>query len=142
MANNRHVTLLPKDQFNHESNIKPGSYGLHDTFRNGMSSVGEQSRVLHPLINSEKNYHKNKQQQEFATLRNTQGLHMPMKLQMERAILSRVQRLPGLQSSRISLRTTLCDDDLLGFEDMFDSSSQSMSMVDYRDLYEKQQGLV
>merc|ERR1712071_119592 len=125
---NRYIKLLPQNEFSQETSIKPGNFGLHDTLRNGMSSVREQSTAAHPLEFSEKNFHKNKQQQEFTILRNTQGLHMPMKLQMERTILSNVQRLPGFESSRLSLRTVLGDDEL-GFEDMLCGPRHSYSVT-------------
>eukprot|EP00794_Sanderia_malayensis_P007214 gene7214-8022_t len=140
-TDNRYLTQLPRET--KEFSMKPGStFGVYDTFRNGMSSVRASSSVVHPLEISEKNFHKHKQQEELASLRKAQGVHMAMKLQMERATLSKIQRLPGLKSSRVGLRTVLCDDIQLGFEDMFENSAQeqnfshcNLPLMDHSDMY-------
>ncbi|XP_065058822.1 proteasome maturation protein-like [Rhopilema esculentum] len=137
----RFMSLLPSDGYSEESFVKPGVFGIHDTLRDGITSVRGQSVVAHPLEFSEKNYYKNKQKQEFTALRSTQGLHMPMKLKMERTILSKIQRLPGLESSRISLRTVI-DEDELGFDDMLCGPRHSYSLVSDREAFERQHGLL
>ncbi|KAB0799737.1 hypothetical protein PPYR_07627 [Photinus pyralis] len=54
---------------------------------------------LHPLISSERNYHKNRDAMNMAILRNTQGMHAPLRLNMELLAVKKVGRLPFLPSS-------------------------------------------
>lgn len=136
LKDKRFASLFPKSKFCNETLVKPGSYGIHDTMRDGITSAMQDAGAAHPLQLSEKSYHRNIQRQEFSALRNAQGLHMPMKLQMERTILSRVHRLPGLESSRASLRSVLDDYDL-GFEDMLCGPRHSYSLVADRDAFER-----
>ncbi|KAG2457046.1 POMP protein, partial [Polypterus senegalus] len=60
-----------------------GAYGVHDTLRKGFTSVKHELLPSHPLELSEKNFQANHDKMNFCTLRNIQGLHAPLKLQME-----------------------------------------------------------
>ncbi|XP_016418265.1 proteasome maturation protein-like [Sinocyclocheilus rhinocerous] len=60
-----------------------GPYGVQDSLRRGFSSVKNELLPSHPLELSEKNFQLNQDKMNFNTLRNIQGLHAPLKLQME-----------------------------------------------------------
>lgn len=105
-----------------ETAINAGSYGVNDLLRNGPTNVLQNIVSSHPLESSEKNYKMNEVKRDLASARNIHGLHMPIKLGMEKAVLSKIHRLPGLPSSNLSLRTIL-GDDLLGPEDIFNEVS-------------------
>ncbi|KAJ0023061.1 hypothetical protein NQD34_015195, partial [Periophthalmus magnuspinnatus] len=60
-----------------------GAYGLQDSLRSGFTSVKNELLPSHPLELSEKNHQLNKDKMNLSTLRNIQGLHAPLKLQME-----------------------------------------------------------
>merc|ERR1711966_390570 len=51
------------------------------------------------------------------------GGHMAMRTQLETAILSRRQRLPGLKSNFVGLSTLHNMDEDFGFEDVLDGNS-------------------
>jgi len=51
-------------------------------------------------------------------LHKTQGMHAPMRLQVEHAIFSQYHRLPGLHSEFCGLDTLMDRDETLGFEDI------------------------
>ncbi|XP_045558038.1 proteasome maturation protein isoform X2 [Salmo salar] len=79
-----------------------GAYGVQDTLRSGFSSVKNELLPSHALELSEKNFQLNQDKMNFSTLRNIQGLHAPLKLQMEyRAARQRIPSLfpPHLRSS-------------------------------------------
>ncbi|PWA25030.1 hypothetical protein CCH79_00016005, partial [Gambusia affinis] len=60
-----------------------GAYGVQDSLRSGFTSVKNELLPSHPLELSEKNFQLNQDKVNFSTLRNIQGLHAPLKLQME-----------------------------------------------------------
>jgi proteasome maturation protein len=49
------------------------------------------------------------------------GTHAPMRLEMEQAILSQFQRLPGLKSNFVGLETLLGRDEEIDFGDYLGS---------------------
>ena len=76
------------------------------------------------------------------SLRNSQGLHAPMRLEMERKMASKasvvlpflyilyppsslpqIQRIPPLESSMIALETLLGQDESISVEELLDSES-------------------
>merc|ERR1712076_216078 len=85
-----------------ETSLDIGSYGVNDMLRNGPSNVLRNVVCSHPMEASEKNFHLHAEKRKLASARNIQGLHMPIKLSMEQAVTSKIQRLPGLQSSNIA----------------------------------------
>jgi proteasome maturation protein len=74
----------------------------------------------HPLEMSEANFERNYNQFMLQSLRDSQGLHAPMKLQMERKMASKIQRIPPLPSSMIALETLLGKDETLSIEELLD----------------------
>ncbi|MBN3304154.1 proteasome maturation protein [Amia ocellicauda] len=105
-----------------------GAYGVPDTLRKGFSSVKNELLPSHPLELSEKNFQLNQDKMNFTTLRNIQGLHAPLKLQMEYRAARQIQRLPFLQSSNIALDTLRGNDEAIGFEDFLNDPAQSEVM--------------
>lgn len=119
-----------------------GSYGLQDSLRSGFTSVKNELLPSHPLEMSEKNYHLNKDKMNFSTLRNIQGLHAPLKLQMEYRAARQIQRLPFLPSSNLALDTLRGSDDMVGFEDILNDPAQSEIMGEPHLMVEYKLGLL
>ncbi|XP_018616359.1 proteasome maturation protein [Scleropages formosus] len=119
-----------------------GSYGVQDPLRKGFSSVKNELLPSHPLELSEKNFHLNQDKMNFSTLRNIQGLHAPLKLQMEYRATRQIQRLPFLQSSNIALDTLRGNDESIGFEDVLNDPAQSEVMGDPHMMMEYKLGLL
>ncbi|XP_061778270.1 proteasome maturation protein [Nerophis ophidion] len=105
-----------------------GDYGVHDTLRSGFSSVKNDIVLAHPLELAEKNFELNQDKMNFSSLRNIQGLHAPLKLQMEYRAARQIQRLPFLQSSNLALDTLRGTDENIGFEDILNDPTQSETM--------------
>ncbi|XP_075055041.1 proteasome maturation protein [Mixophyes fleayi] len=108
-----------------ELSTQYGGYGIQDTLRTGFTSVQSELLPSHPLELLEKNFQVNKEKVSMSTLRNIQGLHAPLKLQMEFKAAKLVQRLPFLPSSNIALDTLSGNDECIGFEDILNDPSQS-----------------
>ncbi|XP_030637847.1 proteasome maturation protein [Chanos chanos] len=119
-----------------------GSYGVPDTLRRGFSSVKNELLPSHPLELSEKNFQLNQDKMNFSTLRSIQGLHAPLKLQMEYRAARQIQRLPFLQSSNLALDTLRGNDETIGFEDILNDPAQSEMMGEPHIMTEFKLGLL
>ncbi|XP_061661389.1 proteasome maturation protein [Syngnathoides biaculeatus] len=107
----------------------PGAYGVHDTLRYGFNNVKNEILPGHPLELSEKNFQLNEDKMNFSSLRNIQGLHAPLKLQMEYRAARQIQRLPFLPSSNLALDILRGTDESVGFEDILNDPAQSEMMM-------------
>ncbi|XP_044143998.1 proteasome maturation protein [Bufo gargarizans] len=119
-----------------------GGYGVQDTLRTGFTSVQSELLPSHSLELSEKNFQINQEKVSFSTLRNIQGLHAPLKLQMEFKAAKQVQRLPFLQSSNIALDTLSGNDECISFEDILSDPSECEMMGEPHMMVEHKLGLL
>ncbi|KXJ19511.1 proteasome maturation protein [Exaiptasia diaphana] len=141
MADNmKSPTILPKSDGASEVTTTQGLYGVPDRLRTGLSNVKDQIKDSHPLEFTEMNYTKNQQALDMRMLRNTQGLHAPLRLQMECAVTSKIQRLPCLPSSMIALDTLMGSDDSIGFEDILGAPGDLETMGDIHSIMERKHG--
>lgn len=106
------------------------SYGVPDQMRTGFSNVMSGLTISHPLECTEKNFLQNQELLDFKMLRNTQGLQAPLKLQMERAVASKIQRLPCLPSSMVALDSLMGTDESIGFDDFLNVQGDLEVMSD------------
>jgi len=74
-------------------------------------------------------------------LHKTQGMHAPMRLQVEHAIFSQYHRLPGLHSEFCGLDTLMDRDETLGFEDILQDPRDAYQVPDLHVTMEKVLGL-
>ncbi|KAE8595406.1 hypothetical protein XENTR_v10015729 [Xenopus tropicalis] len=125
-----------------ELSTQYGGYGVHDNLRTGFTSVQSELMPSHPLELSEKNFQINQEKVNLSTVRNIQGLHAPLKLQMEFKAVRQVQRLPFLPSSNIALDTLRGTDESIGFEDILNDPSQSEGMGEPHLMMEYKLGLL
>ena len=117
----------------------PGAFGTHDSLRHGLASAKSDILPKHPLYYSEKNYSNMRDAMFLQVSRNTQGLHVPLRLQMERRLVSQVQRIPPLESSFIALDTLMGTHETIGVEDVF--INHTPVMVDGRAIMEERLNL-
>nr|CAI5844106.1 unnamed protein product [Callosobruchus analis] len=102
--------------------FKEGSFGVQDVMTNGLASARPCTDSAHPLAASEMNqYRKNVDKMNLALLRNTQGLHAPLRIAMEQRSARKIGRLPFLPSSNIMLDTLTGRDLEIGPEDIFNT---------------------
>jgi len=108
------------------TSMSAGGQGVHDVMRNGPANILQGVVSSHPVEATDRVYHRDNERREIASARNVQGLHMPIKLGMEKAVASKIGRLPGsgLPSSNLALRTLLMADGL-GPEDIFNDISDN-----------------
>lgn len=120
----------------------PGPFEGHGLLRRGFACVKNELVPSHPLELSEKNFQLNQDKTNFAMLRNIQGLHAPLKLQMELRAVKQAQRLPFLHSSNMALDTLRGNDECIGFEDILNDPSQSEVMGEPHMMMEYKLGLL
>ncbi|XP_057680801.1 proteasome maturation protein [Corythoichthys intestinalis] len=139
--NSRGIHSQLKDSVPATGLCPPGAYGAHDTLRNGFSNVKNEIIPAHPLELSEKNFQLSQDKMNFSSLRTIQGLHAPLKLQMEYRAAKQIQRLPFLQSSNLALDTLRGTDESIGFEDILNDPTQSEMMGEPHMMVECKLGL-
>ncbi|XP_042314525.1 proteasome maturation protein isoform X2 [Sceloporus undulatus] len=119
-----------------------GAFESHGVIHRGFANVKNELFPVHPLELSEKNFSLSQDKMNFSTLRNIQGLHAPLKLQMEFKAVKQVQRLPFLHSSNLSLDILKGNYDCIGFEDILNDPEQSEVMGDPHLTVEHRLGLL
>jgi len=112
-----------------------------EPLRNGIASASVYQPPKHPLETAQLNFRKNDHQFRRIALDNIFGTHMPMRLQMEQAILSEFQRLPSLHSDFTGLETMLGIDEDIGFEDFLSDPTSPEYGVDVHQVMEHKLGL-
>ncbi|XP_014211563.1 proteasome maturation protein [Copidosoma floridanum] len=125
-----------------EPNTSSNTYGIQSPFDSGLSATRKTIGYSHPLEASEKNYHKNSERMEMLMLRNTQGLHAPMRLAMELKSSEKIGRLPFLPSSNLMRDVILGRDEDIGFEDILNTSEFREQMGQPHAVVEKSLGIL
>ncbi|XP_071592636.1 proteasome maturation protein [Heliangelus exortis] len=140
--NSRGAASFLKDSIPLTDLSASGPFEGYDLLRRGFTSVKSELMPRHPLELSEKNFQLNQDKTNFDTLRNIQGLHATLKLQMEFRAVKQVQRLPFLHSSNVALDTLRGNDEYIGFEDILNDPSQSEVMGEPHIMTEYKLGLL
>merc|ERR1719254_264147 len=89
----------------------------------GMADHGPANRVgaqpRHPVERLLLDAGRRDEQQEMMGKALVFGQHAPIRMKIERELLSQFQRLPGLKSSLVGLETLMDMDETIEFEDIF-----------------------
>ncbi|XP_045471280.1 proteasome maturation protein [Harmonia axyridis] len=117
-------------------------YEVADTMLNGLANTQACVDVPHPLMLSEANYSKHRNNLDMTILRNTQGLHAPLRIGMEIKAAKKVGRLPFLTSSNIMFNTLKGRDIDIGPEDIFNQPEFSEVMGQPHAMVERSLGLL
>lgn len=100
-----------------QTDALPFQSRAHDALRNGLSSLKEDAVQKHPVqIIQETTGIPGVESSNPQMLRDLYGLAFPAKLDIERQILSKFGRLPGLPSSKLGLESMTGELDQFGFE--------------------------
>ena len=119
-----------------------GSYGVKSSLRAGLKTNRGEIQTPHPLLTSEKNYDRQAKQRGMTALRNSQGIHAPLKIQMElNSVDKAITRLPCLPSSNLAKDILNGTDDMILPEDVFGFKEDSEVMGDPHLMMEHRLGL-
>jgi proteasome maturation protein len=95
----------------------PYKLTAHDALRNGLASLKEDAKQKHPVdIIQDETTVPGMNNTTPQMMRDLYGLAFPAKFDIEKQILSKFGRLPGLQSSRLGLESLTGELDQFGFE--------------------------
>ena len=98
--------------------------------------------AAHPLETSEARWKELGDKIRMTVLRNTQGIHAPFRLHMERKAASQVSRLPFLPSHHVALDVLSGDDECVGFEDFLGGAEVGEVMGNPHAMVERRLGLL
>jgi len=73
-----------------------GAFGVHDTMRYGPKSARGEIATPHPLEVSETQWLQNQDKLRQTLWTNVYGFHAPLRVNMERALVSQTIRVPAL----------------------------------------------
>ncbi|XP_064608709.1 proteasome maturation protein-like [Liolophura sinensis] len=137
-----HPSVRPQPPGDHVVSLPHGPYGTPDMMLHGPQNVKSRLSDTHPLEFSEQQWRANQQHMDLGMLRNSQGLHAPLKLQMERQTALKMRRLPGLHSSDIMINTLTGLDEMITFEDILNNPADAETMGNPHVLMEKRLNLL
>jgi proteasome maturation protein len=136
------VAMRPDLEGMQEIQLPEGSLGVPDRMLYGFPKARDGNAKVHPLEHSEKYWNENKLKMDLSMLRNLQGLHAPLKLQMEHNITKKMRRLPGLPSSNILEDSLSGRDELIDFDDIFNAPEERETNMQPHLQIEKQLNLL
>ncbi|ORY05642.1 proteasome maturation factor UMP1 [Basidiobolus meristosporus CBS 931.73] len=117
------------------------SFKVHDTLRHGFKSVASEVTAGHPLEAKLNNWEETQTNLKLNMQRQLYGIHAPVRVLMERDIVSRNQRLPVLPSSNIGLDILTGKDEHVDFEDYLNDPAMSTQMMDVHASMEHKLGM-
>lgn len=132
----KHQPINEKTSFQRDC----GTFGVPELMKSGISSMN--TDFVHPLAQSERNFYKNREQLNMTMLRNTQGLHAPMRLQMEFMAAKKIGRLPFLESSNVMLDSLTGRDIEVMPEDIYNTSEFKEAIGQPHAVVEKSLGIL
>ena len=115
---------------------------------NGAAQKAAASRAYgaaqaHPIEAIQKDWLRTQLETKHFLMSSIYGSHLPMAVRMEMETLSKVQRLPGLPSSRVGLECLMGRDETIDFEDFLGLPQDSeQEPVDQRFQLEQRHGLM
>jgi proteasome maturation protein len=77
----------------------------HDSIRQGLASLKEDVGTKHPVEVVQTSFKQHAESSRLNMLRDLYGVATPARQQIERSILDRFERLPGLPSSKLGLES-------------------------------------
>ncbi|XP_078036510.1 proteasome maturation protein [Augochlora pura] len=135
-------SLVPKPTVDEKVAVHNGYFGLPNPMISGPSGIKQSIGFSHPLEATEKNARKNRESMNMVLLRNTQGIHAPMRIAMELKAAERVGRLPFLPSSNMMRDVILGRDEEIGFEDILNTPEFREQMGQPHAVVEKSLGIL
>ncbi|KAG0175616.1 hypothetical protein DFQ30_003366 [Apophysomyces sp. BC1015] len=104
--------------------------GGHDALRYGTRSIKSEVLPGHPLENRLGQWEESRWELKLNMARQAYGMHAPIKMMMERNLVSQRQRLPVLPSSNVHLDILMGKDETIDYEDFLNDPAMSTDMLD------------
>lgn len=95
------------------------SLGLHDTLQYGPRSIATEVKTVSPIRHRLENWEQTQDNLKLTMQRNIDGLHAPVRLLMERKIVSSMAQMPTMPQSNLHLDILMGRDEILDVGDFF-----------------------
>jgi len=95
------------------------SFGLHDTLNYGPRSLAAEVKSTGGIKDRLENWEETQDMTKLTVLRNTYGMHAPMRLLMERKIVNSLPSFSGSPQSNLHLDILMGRDELIEPADVF-----------------------
>ncbi|KAF9072662.1 proteasome maturation factor UMP1-domain-containing protein [Rhodocollybia butyracea] len=95
------------------------SLGLHDTLRYGPRTIATEIKTEGGLKDRLHSWEETQDNMKLTMLRNTQGLHAPMRMLMERKLVSANPHMPILPQTNLQLDILMGRDEAVETSDVF-----------------------
>ncbi|CAG8443721.1 5681_t:CDS:2 [Funneliformis caledonium] len=141
---NQSLQIVPSSHADHDSKSlteTANSFGVHDTLRYGIRTIESEILEKHSLENRLKHWDETRTNLNLTMQRRLYGMHAPIRVLMERNIVSRVQRIPVLPSSNLSLDILTGKDETIDFEDFLNEPESSTEMMNVHAIMEHKLGI-
>jgi proteasome maturation protein len=104
--------------------------GVHDTLRYGPKSFVSSLTATHPLEHRLRKWDETQDDMKLEISRRIFGIHAPVRLLMERSLVSQTRRHPALPSSQLGLDILMGRDESIGVEDVLLQDRPSYDLFD------------
>ncbi|CDH58402.1 proteasome maturation factor ump1 [Lichtheimia corymbifera JMRC:FSU:9682] len=104
--------------------------GGHDALRYGTRSIKTEVLPGHPLEQRLDQWQESQWELKLNMARQVHGMHAPIKMMMEKEIVSKRQRMPVMPSSNLHLDILMGKDESIDFEDFLNDPSMSTDILD------------
>ncbi|PAV21801.1 proteasome maturation factor UMP1 [Pyrrhoderma noxium] len=113
------------------------SYGLHDTLQHGLRSLAAEANQQSAFKHRLDNWEETQDNLKLTLQRNLYGIHAPVRLAMERKIVSTSFHMPALPRSNIHLDILMGRDETVDVTDVFDERGTTTSLDIHGDMERK-----
>ncbi|KAJ8520338.1 hypothetical protein ONZ45_g2800 [Pleurotus djamor] len=113
------------------------SLGLHDTMQYGPRSIAAEVKTQSELKGRLENWDETRDATKLNLLRNAQGMHAPMRLLMERRIVSENPHMPGFDDSNIHLDILMGRDETIEPSDIFGLADTKLPLNAHSEMEKK-----
>ncbi|KAJ6501484.1 proteasome maturation factor UMP1 [Mycena vitilis] len=113
------------------------SLGLHDTLRYGPRSIAAEIKTEGNLKERLENWEETQDNVKLTLQRNLYGMHAPMRLLMERKIVSATPHMPAFPQSNVHLDILMGRDETIAPADIFGGMEDTPPQDIHRDMEKK-----
>ncbi|KAI0340102.1 proteasome maturation factor UMP1 [Trametopsis cervina] len=113
------------------------SLGLHDTLRYGPRSLATEVQSISPIQDRLENWEATQDNLRLNLARSVVGLHMPVRLLMERKLVAHNPHMPAMRTKNVHLDILMGRDERLTPADFMMSSSEMQVPMDIHHEMEK-----
>lgn len=116
-------------------------YESHDAMRYGHKNVAHDLTLGHELEEHLANFDQTQENLKMTILRHADGVHMPLRMQMEKTMLSQVRKNPVISRSNFSMDILKGRDTSISPEDFMGRADDSTDTLDIHNAMLKSVGL-